>query len=238
MSLSWSFSKWESYNKCPAYFQYRHIERLPEPENRYAARGTELHKSAENFVSGKSDSIDGAFTYHYEFVEHLRHDCEGAKLEYQIALDEDWNLTDWQSGWVRMVLDVYHNEDADPRQERYGRKIGEGFTDTLIVDYKSGKIREEKHIAQMQLYAIGAMRLARHYEMHHVLNDVNVHLLYLDQQKTLSYTYGLEHENTLMQNWMRSIEPMQNDKKFLPKPNDTCKWCHFRKSNKGPCKFG
>jgi CRISPR/Cas system-associated exonuclease Cas4 (RecB family) len=222
----WSYSAWESYQRCPAYYKYRHIDRLPEPPNQYAARGTELHQSAEDFVSGKSNAVDGAFTYHYKHLEYLKHEVD-AKTEYKIALDNQWKLVEWGSkdAWTRMVLDAYYVEETP-----------KGKIDVGIVDYKSGKVRE-KHIAQMQLYAIGAMSVARHYDAHWDLNEVGVHLLYIDQQHTTSYAYTLADENTLQQNWENSVEALQHDEKFLPMPGQHCSWCHFSKRNKGPCKF-
>ena len=42
----------------------------------------------------------------------------------------------------------------------------------------------------------------------------------------------------LQEEWAGRIEKMLADDQFLPTPNGLCGWCHWRKSNGGPCVFG
>jgi hypothetical protein len=41
----------------------------------------------------------------------------------------------------------------------------------------------------------------------------------------------------LADDWEDKTRPMLNDTIFAPKPGNACRWCHWKKSNGGPCKF-
>ena len=58
---SWSHSKLMDFEKCKKYFWLKHDQRIPEPERPLPPgktehandRGTRVHQSCEDFVTGK-----------------------------------------------------------------------------------------------------------------------------------------------------------------------------------------
>lgn len=225
--VKWSFSRWEAYAKCPRYFKFRYIDKRPEPDNKYATRGTDLHQAAEDFVAGKTSGLPVEFAHHHAEITRIRDEIDNPQLEYEVALDKDWNLTSWRSSnaWVRMKLDVYYNETIDKK----------GNIQSTVIDYKSGSIKEH-HVGQLQLYAIAGLRVAAHYGVN--ITGVSTKLFYIDKNETSGYIYNAAHENVLITNWTNKIEALMNDTDFVAKTGHYCKWCHYRKSNKGPCKYG
>ena len=47
---SWSFSRWNVYEECPAKAKYKFIDKLKEPGSAAMDRGTALHKQCEDFL--------------------------------------------------------------------------------------------------------------------------------------------------------------------------------------------
>jgi RecB family exonuclease len=103
----------------------------------------------------------------------------------------------------------------------------------LVVDNKTGKVREE-HLEQLKLYAMGALLKFP------TVDAVDVRLWYIDanlevpQEPKLYYRKELPALKTY---WLKETKAMLNDTKFAPKPSSNCRYCHFRKSNKGPCTY-
>ena len=44
---TWSYSRWTTYEDCPARARYKFLDRLPDPSGPGEDRGTALHKAAE-----------------------------------------------------------------------------------------------------------------------------------------------------------------------------------------------
>ena len=95
---SWSISKLHDYEKCPRFFQLRHVERIPDPRPSKAAdRGTEIHNAAEYFVKGEGPMIKEMYTFATEF-QHLRNFI--------------------QNGFISFVTNSYPNGDFTLAQQR------------------------------------------------------------------------------------------------------------------------
>ena len=147
-------------------------------------------------------------------------------VEDNWAFTKNWGPSrwdDWNNCWLRVKLDV---------AERTDNKV-------VITDYKTGKYRPDNvgdYEEQGELYVTGALQVFS------VIPDLEVssRLVYLDAGRIYpetSLTYTINDLPKLKKNWEARVKPMFVDKKFAPKPNQFCKWCHFRSSNGGPCKF-
>jgi CRISPR/Cas system-associated exonuclease Cas4 (RecB family) len=109
----------------------------------------------------------------------------------------------------------------------------------VVTDWKTGKFRAEindDYIEQLELYALAALRLHPH------LKEVRPRLVYIDVglifpavDNPIVFTQA--DVPKLKKLWEKRTKPMMSDTTFAPRPNDKCKWCHFRKSSGGPCKF-
>ena len=89
---------------------------------------------------------------------------------------------------------------------------------------------------QLELYALAAFKRYPH------LEEVLPRLVYLDTGDVYPpeddpLVFKRSDVPALEKLWAKRIKPMLADKRFLPKPNNKCRWCHFRKENSGPCRF-
>lgn len=215
-----SYSRYASYTLCPLQAKYRYIDRLPVPSSPAAERGNEIHKHLEDYVNGKvavKDLLEIAkpFKKHLDNIKTAKiHSTEGAW-----AFDQWWNPVKWfgEDVFVRIKIDaVSYIYD----------------TETLYVDdYKTGKVYPE-HREQMELYAAGG--IATFPEAQKIITR----LFYLDQRLIKEEEFTYQEATQLQLEWGQKLQPMLMAKRFYAKPNDKCRWCHFRKSNGGPCKHG
>ena len=232
---SWSFSRWNLYQECPRKFKYKNIDKLPEPPSSAMDRGSQIHAYADSFVKGVTPlaaELSPVKATMQGLQERYVADSTTVSLEDTWAFRRDWTRTawdDWNECWLRIKLDVavFDIVDDDTNQ-------GE----VTVIDYKTGKFNPMKvseYMLQLDLYALGAML---------VYGDVTVYpeLIYTDlnvryPKDPIAYTY--KQLPKLKRDWEARVAPMMVDTTFEPKPSQSaCKFCHFKKSNGGPCNHG
>ena len=215
---AWSFSRWNDYCRCPFLAKCKYVLKLKEPDNKYMARGSQIHKLAEDFALGKLKQLPPELAAFPDEFKKLR----GLKpaIELQWAFTQTWQTTSWfgDDAWCRIKLDATVV------------KNGKRF----VIDHKTGKVREE-HAEQLELYAMGSFLVFPEDEVE--AQDWYLDLKKDDPNKIGGADFTRDQLPSLQKDWERRVKPMLNDAIFLPKPNDMCRFCHFRKENSGPCKY-
>lgn len=219
----WSFSRWSVYDTCPFQARCKFIDKLPEPEKNWAAdRGTILHKKAEHYVKGDIRGLPKELKIFGSEIKELKKMC--ATTEEDLAVTRNWSPTtydDWNNVWCRCNADVTVDQDEE----------------STVIDYKTGKIYEDKHKEQGELMALLKMCHAPKIE------TVDVEFWYFDQDDVLNWEYSREGDfDKLKTKWEKRATKMSRDKKFIATPakpgQPYCNWCNFGKSKGGPCKHG
>lgn len=228
---SWSFSRYGDYKQCPLKAKLKHIDKMQEPKNAAMERGAHIHNLAEDYIKGKLRTLPPELKLFKEDFAMLRKQYKkkisGMVVEDNWAFTKDWDETmwnDWVGCWVRIKLDCAHHEDLET---------------LIITDWKTGKFRPDQnddYVEQLELYGLAALLLHPHIEV------VKPQLKYLDTGDTFPQpdnpiTFTRADIPKLKKLWEKKTKPMLTDTIFAPRPNAFCKWCHFRKSNGGPCKF-
>lgn len=232
---SWSFSRYNTYKQCPLKLKLSAIDRIREPGNPAMARGDTIHKLAEAYIKGEGRALPPELKLFADEFKKLRAQYKkkinGMVVEDNWSFTKDWDETqwdDWINCWLRIKLDCAHHEDDET---------------LVITDWKTGKFRpemNEEYVEQLELYALAALLLHEH------IQQVKPRLVYLD----LGLTYPTADQPLvftradipkLKQLWAKRTKAMLNDKQFAPRPNDKCRWCFYRASNKaaggGQCKY-
>lgn len=235
MITSWSFSRYSDYRQCPLKAKLKHLDRIQEPPNAAMARGSEVHSRIEQYIKGQLTRLPADLKPVADELKSLK--AKFKKLSQTMLVEDTWAFTkdweetawnDWANCWLRIKLDCAHHADD---------------TTLVVTDWKTGRFRPElndDYVEQLELYALAALLLHEHIE------EVQPRLVYVDHgqvypepDKPLSYTR--KDITKLKQLWLRRTKPMLNDKKFAPRPNDKCRWCFYRASNKaaggGQCKY-
>jgi CRISPR/Cas system-associated exonuclease Cas4 (RecB family) len=225
---SWSFSRWSVYEECPAKAKYKFIDKLKEPGSAAMDRGTALHKLCENYLKSggrihKDIKLIGTTLKDYR--------KRGALAEADFTFKQDWSATrwdDWNGAWCRIKADVTIPpvvDDEEPTAEVHDFKTG-------------GRLKLEnndfgEYHTQLELYGLAGLLTFP------TAKKVVASLVFIDFGKTIEAPEVLYRgdEKKLMKKWEVRTKRMLSDTTFKPKPGNACRWCHFRKSNNGPCQF-
>lgn len=214
---AWSYSRLKTWELCPFQLKCKTILRLKEPDSMYAARGTEIHKHADAFIAGEAPKE--TLNKVVKFLEPFRAGPTDriVTTERQQGITKDWEFTSWFGPltWLRVVYDLH---------VKTGPKVD-------IVDHKTGKVYEEDHAFQRDLYSTSAMADP-------TVEESSARMIYIDQG-TESKVFRITRKDfkERRQYWDERSAPMLADDIFAPRPNDKCKYCHYRKTNGGPCQF-
>lgn len=223
---SFSYSRWSDFKTCPAKAAWKHLHKIKEPGNKAMDRGTAIHKMAEDYVLKKIARLPAELKLFKDEFKHLR--SINAPAEEQWTFNRRWGLVewnDWNNAWLRVKIDCHYIEEDT----------------ATVIDYKTGSIspyRAEGYAEQLELTAASAFQ-----KMPEV-STVRTQLWYLDQGKIYPEEEGdatFERDRDakrIIKIWERNAAQMMNTTVFKPKPNRGCHWCHYRKSNNGPCKHG
>lgn len=213
---AWSYSRLALYEKCPRLHKYRNIEKRSEPKAPAMLNGITVHNEAAKFLSGETDifpiSCEKFMDLFYEMREFH------PLVEQQWAFNKNWRATGWfdKKTWVRVIADaaiMYDDGTAD------------------IIDHKTGKRYDGDYREQMGLFAGAMMKKFGN------LTHVTTRLWYLDSGDEVIEEFTKAQAMAILETLQGNAQLMMNATRFPPQPNWTCKWCHFRAANGGPCEY-
>ena len=218
---AWSWSRYELYARCPLAFKLKNIDKIEEPVSKAMARGRDVHKSLDNYITGKTEVCppEVKHPFHQKLYGEMRaFPAEDKVVEQQRGFTSSWKPTSWfgKDTWFRAILDA-----------------GFMYDDLSFeaVDHKTGK-KYGENAEQMELFALSVML------KYPPVQNVTTRLVYLDSGEEESHEFAISVKSNLVAKWERKVAPMFSDTVFAPRPNDKCRFCHFSKSNTGMCKFG
>lgn len=222
---AWSFSRYELYALCPLAFKLKNIDKVPEPTSPAMQRGRDVHKALENYLRGEQNlPPEVKHPFHVKLYGEMRAlPADNKVFEQQWGFAQNWKPTGWfdRAGkpktWFRAILDfgtLYDDNTFDAVDHKTGKKYGE-------------------NAEQMELFAFAVMC------KYPVVTDVTTRLEYLDSGDEEIAEFPVSDRALLQAKWEAKVAPMFTDTVFAPRPNDKCRFCHFRKSNGlNFCKFG
>lgn len=216
---AFSYSRYSEYQTCPLKAKLKCIDNLKEPSNEAMERGSKIHGLAEDYLTRRIKRLPKELKLFDKEFKALLKDGAPLMVEEQWAFDKNWKSYDWFSKetYCRMMIDVAENY----------LEMGE----LVLIDHKTGKVREN-HVEQCGLYALGAFMKFPD------ASRIVAKLWYLDQGVEVKEVFDRKKDlPRLKKLWKANVRPMLNDTFFAPRPNNFCRWCHFRKDNGGPCQY-
>lgn len=225
-----SFSRVEDYEKCPLFFQHRHLLKTPDPapplpegQEYPMDRGIRVHKLGEDFVQDDSLELPDEYAHHERGMFALRKYYKQGKVscEHPIAFDKHWRPSegnDFENTVYRGVADVVVWVS--------GQRV-------LIIDYKTGKKKgnEIKHYKQLMEYACCFMLL------YPDLQVFDVQIWYLDLElpdNTMKYTFTRTQVARAFPRMKKRHEALRYARLFPPHPSDfACRFCPYKAGQVG-----
>jgi len=209
----WSFTKLTRYEKCPFSYDQRYNQRIPDPPGKAAARGIELHSTAENFVKGTVENLPESMA-HSEYLVGFKE--RKAHSELEVYFNKKWEVTSKEEHWCVMKMDVV---------ELMGDQVH-------VWDLKSGKFYPS-HFDQFMFYGMGA--LLKYPQANVALTGA----IYIDQPEALPVQRSENRERlpSLISYYENRLSKLLEDTKFDPNPGKHCLWCNYSKKKGGKCRY-
>lgn len=216
---AWSFSAWETYDKCPLQYKLRYVDKIKTPQSEALVRGNQIHNEAARFLQKERDDLP-------EALEHVR-DVAVQIREYAPIVEQRWGFTkDWKpttffanNVWLRVINDalvIYEDQTGE------------------IFDWKTGK-KWPSGPLQMSLCATAT------FARYPTLKSITTRLVYVDDDNAdtnqIIDEFRADDAPALRSDWEKKSAPMFTDTVFAPRPNDKCRFCDFNKYNGGQCRF-
>jgi len=179
-------------------------EQFPQQPNEHMLRGTQIHKTIEDFINGK-----GKKPYFKNFEEPLDNlVLQKAQAELAWGLNEDWTpCPDFKHAWGKCIIDAF------VQTPNY----------LLIIDFKTGKPSAISHQDQAQTYAIAG------HCYYPEIPEVHTQFWYLDKGTTTQHTFEKHHTDKYQRILQSRIDRMLNDTERRPKPNKyVCNYCSYK----------
>ena len=244
---SWSYSRYATYEECPRKARYKFIDRLKEPGSKAMDRGSDIHLLAEHAVKGTAPLPTDLKSFapvektravqqlkKKQLPEHLVNFQEefdavrkikGVQAELELAFTVDWDpcgWRDWDRAWVRVKIDLLLPPTTkEPVVE--------------VIDHKTGRPRDG-YEEQLELSAVAGLLRYPQAEAARARNWYLDHGVIAPDDPDKG-VFPRKQLPKLQKLWVQRTKPMLSDTVFAPNPGPACRWCHFRKSNGGPCEF-
>lgn len=234
---SWSFSRWQCYNECPAKAKFKFIDKMKEPSSPALERGTALHKLCENWLRGPKvgrGSVGGSLPEELKQIAKPLRDLKknGAIPEAEFCYDKNWKPVGWFSrgAWCRVKADA----TVVPVIKTKVIPV------VKIDDFKSGGKKNEldfdhhpEYALQLDLYSLSGLL------SYPTAEKAESSLIFIDHGVTVvnPNVYLRKDVPTLKKDWEKRVKKMLTDEKFTPNPGNACRWCHFSKSKGGLCAY-
>lgn len=216
MFKTWSFTILSTYRQCPLRAKLRYIDNIPDPGNKYSARGTDIHNELEAIVKERQP-VPEKFEY---FAPHLNAVMDqDPVVEKKFRFDVNWKpTTDYDSTWLVVKQDLMVVQPGE-------------FL--LTVDYKSGQKDPAKHVQQMIVYSIAGWIL------YPDLPEYIAEMWYIDKKDIMSKTFTPDLLEAARARLDAEVDKMFNDTLFRPRPSQpNCQYCPYGPRGTGHCPVG
>lgn len=212
--MAFSNSSIKTYEQCPYKYKLTRIEHRHEPAGDAAERGKSIHSEFEHALVDLP-ILAPEREYWYNYIQLLIDKKTQSEVEF--AITRDWQPCGFKdaNAWIRGIYDALYVDGAHAH----------------VLDWKTGKERD--YGDQLKLYATIVLACYPDVEA------VSTEICYIDLNKRAEYPKYTRAQFDELKQWLADrVAKIENDDIFAPKPAFGCKWCHFRKSNGGPCQWG
>lgn len=221
----YSFSKINTFYDCPKRFDFTYINKIPQDKDftdpSYFVRGRFIHKYIADRLKGKDGMLDGFSDIDIDDKLNLIDSAEETLSNEYVSISYDFDV----NGVERPV---YLNHDMKPSKKAGCAMLG--YIDYfavhqdfgMIIDWKSGKYRDNPFYDQLELYGIWLM------EKYPDVNEVDLVFYYVEHDKFSVKTVTRDDVDTFKKNLIANIDVIEIEEEFAPKPSKSkCLHCPF-----------
>lgn len=214
--MAWSYSRWSTYDRCPAQYWFKHIKKLPEEKSAAMQEGLAMHKGIAAHITNGLALPEGIHKDTVKMIGEIKEQPDTV-VEQQWAFRQDWSQTTWfaKDVWLRAVLDV-----------------GVLYSDmtAVAVDWKN-KLHGD-YDDQMDLFALVTFKYLP------AISHVTTWLQSYQTGESRLAEYEASDVPDLEAQWTIRASLLASETEWKAKPGSYCRWCAFSKAKGGPCVYG
>jgi len=219
--IALSYSRLSTYLKCPRQFSLQYVDKaFPDDSNNpHFVRGNNIHKQLEDYAAAKVrkkqiptvtiPSLSPECIGPSKMVDGMLDSFEMIIPEAQISVDKDFKKVDWFSkqSYYRAIFDLLC--------------FTEGSPNAVLLDWKTGKVRDYDHSehGQLRLSACIVFSLLPYIE------KVTVAYVFVDHKQTIKAEFHRDELPAMLESFHGAHKTVNTDEEWLPKVNQYCKWC-------------
>jgi DNA helicase-2/ATP-dependent DNA helicase PcrA len=234
---NFSYTQLETYVRCPLQYKYHYILKIPTPPTAAITFGNSIHKALQvfyqEFTEDKSVGLKRLLRIYeknwlpvgYASPSHeSRMKNEGEKIltgYFEKYHDKNLNIIGIEKPFkIKVTSDIYIVGKIDRVDGLTGKNVE-------IVDYKTGKIPDEKELKKSLQLSIYAMAATDRGLYKRKLSEVNLTFYYLQEPTKISFQKKPED---LMITKEKIIDIVGNIRTndFTPTPGPWCDFCPFK----------
>ena len=213
----YSFSKLSTYQQCPLRFKFKYIDKIPEGkfDDSALVKGSNVHSILENYSEvQQQNSIVEKFLkcdIAQKYLPAILGTSKSVK-EFNIGLDTKLNPSKYsdKSTIFRGKVDLMTVIDK-----------------TLnIIDYKTGKYKEEKYQSydQLMFYAI------YYFIRYHKIDKIRISYVYLEAQLENEMILERKYLSSYIDRLIKTINSVETDTQFIKNKSILCNWCPYQET--------
>jgi CRISPR/Cas system-associated exonuclease Cas4 (RecB family) len=219
-TIALSFSRWSDFDQCPHKFRSKYITKSypDDSDNPAFVKGNAIHKQLEDYVDWKHNEDGdpptmGQYTKAaVPMIDKLWTKSGGRMTsEKQIAVDQDWKKCQWfdkpRIVKYRAIIDcmVFLSDEH-----------------LLIIDWKSGKVREyeDGDTTQLKLTAVIMFSLYPN------IKRITTTYMFVEHKKTVPVDFTRDQLEPMREPFDKAHHTVNTEEKWPFKKNKYCHWCH------------
>ena len=232
-----SFSQIDSYQICPQRYKYQYIYRIPTEPTESTSFGSTIHKVLQKFYYDfkKDNNLDQQYLLSllkklwipigYSSQKHeqvAKQEAKNILKKFYLSFhNKNIKILGLEQGFkLKINNDIFINGKID-RVDLISNKEIE------IIDYKTGKMPDEKRLRKSMQLSIYALAAKSRYLYNRSLNDIILTFIYLKENKKVSFKLTQKDLDDTKENIINIVENIR-EQNFMPKPSLMCKFCPFK----------
>lgn len=218
---AWTWSRLADAEQCKLFFRLRHVEKREEPSSPAMERGSEIHKSLDNWLKGRTPAL------HPEVHKLMIPPLEKLKKEKSLLSDEAWGYT---KEWEPLPVTGYFSRHDWVRAKADAVTVKSAVV--TVIDFKTGKPRD---VSEDQVRFYGVLGLQRY----KAAKSAALALWYTDAGKIVPCepVKRADVPKLIKDYTARAQTHVYDEETFAPTPGDHCNRCPFSRYKGGPCKY-